>query len=126
MALQPPDLDGLAFGDFTNANLLAQGFGRTHAPAHAAHDIGGENCLRRANRIARRDLSNEQRDIDRRGTGLDAGRVIAEQAPLGRHPRIIRLEPRLDIREISVICVWLEPSSSNVRQFRHHPVNELT
>ncbi len=119
MALQPSDLHGLAFRDFANAHLLAQGLRRAHPPAHAAHDVGGENGLGRADRIPGGDLPDEQGNVDCRGTSLDTGRVIAEQAAFRRHPRVILVEPRLDIREISVIRLRLEPARGNVRQFRH-------
>ena len=65
VALQQADPHRLALGRLAHAGFLAQGLGRADARAHAAHDVGGENRLGGAERIAGGDLADEQRNVDR-------------------------------------------------------------
>ena len=100
VALQKPDADGLALGGLAHAGLLAQGLGRADARAHAAHDVGVENRLRRAVAVAGGDLPDEQRNVDRRRAGLLAGGVEAEIAALQLDPGLVRGQRRMEIGEI--------------------------
>ena len=102
VALQAADLDRLALGDLADADLLAQGLGRADPGAHAAHDVGIEDGLGGAERVAGGDLADEQRDVDRGRAGLDAGRVVAEQAALGGDARLARAQARVEVGEVAL------------------------
>ena len=100
VALQQTDLDRLAFGVLAHAGFLAQGLGGADAGAHAAHDVGGEDCFGRADAVAGRDLADEKRNVDGGGTGLLARRVEAEIAAVGLDPRLVLIERRMHVAEM--------------------------
>src|SRR5690606_34173718 len=100
VALQPADLHRLAFRRLAHASLLAQRLGRADAGAHAAEDVLVEDGARRAERIAGRDLADEQRDVDRGRARLHARRVVAEIAAVGLHRRLMPVERRVQVGKV--------------------------
>ncbi len=54
-------------------------------------------------RVIRRYLPDEQRNINGRGAGFDARRIVAEQAALSRHACIVLVERRLNVGKISFV-----------------------
>jgi hypothetical protein len=64
MTLELANDYGLTFGDFANANFLAQGFGRTNPSAHASQNVLRQDRARRSFRSACSDLSDKQRYVD--------------------------------------------------------------
>jgi hypothetical protein len=118
-ALQEADLDRLALGRLAHAGLFAQGLGRADPGAHAAHDVGVQDGPRRPERIAGGDLAHEEGDVDRGRTGGDAGRLVAEQAALGRHPRLEPVERVVQIGEILRQLLGRQAPAPDVRQCAH-------
>ncbi len=106
IALQPADLHGLALGGLAHAGFLAQRLCRADPGAHAAEDVLVEDGLRRPDRIARRDLADEKRDVDRGRTRLHAGRVVAEVAAIGLDQRLVMVERRMQVREVVRVFGW--------------------
>ena len=100
MALQTADLDRLALGSLAHAGLFAKGFGRANAGAHAAKDVLVENGPRRRFGRAGLDLADEQRDVDGRGAGGNAGRIVAEITAVGGDGGLMRRKGRVQIGEI--------------------------
>ena len=90
--LQTPDFDRLAFGHFPHTDLFAEVFGRADPCAHAAKDIHIKDCLGRRLWCAGADLADKQRDVDVRGAGCHAGRIMAEIASVRRNRRLVRLQ----------------------------------
>ena len=119
VALQPADLHRLALGDLAHAGFLAQRLGRADAGAHAAQNVLVEDGLGRAERIAGRDLADEQRDVDRGRAGLHAGRVVAEIAAVGFDQRLVMIERRMQVGEIVGIFGGRKPAAGD-------PLLELT
>ena len=99
--LQAADLDRLALGHLTHADLLTKLLGRADAGAHAAKDVLRKDRLRRRLGRAGGDLADEQGNVDRRRTGRHAGRVMAEITAIRRHARLMRVKPWRDVGEIS-------------------------
>ena len=85
VTLKPADLDRFTLGDFPHTDFFAQGFGGTHAGAHATHDVLAQNRLGRGFGRSRRDLANEERNVDIGRACGDARRVVAEIAAVGGH-----------------------------------------
>ncbi len=98
--LQTADLDRPAFRGLAYAGPLAEVLGRTDPRAHAAEDVLVEDCPCRLLRAAGGDLADEERDVDVCGAGGDAGRVVAEIAPVGRHRRLVAVEWRVEVGEV--------------------------
>src|SRR5262249_16515563 len=112
-------LDRPALRHLLDAGFLAEGFRGTDAGAHAAHDVGAEDGPGRADCVARHDLANEERDVDGGGTGLDAGRIVAEQAALGGDPRLMPVEGRREVGKIMRQRFGIETTPRNVRLCSH-------
>ena len=74
VALQQPNFHRFALSGLADTGLLAQCFRGADTGAHAAKDVLVKNGLCRAIQIARRNLPDEFRDIDRSWTGRDARR----------------------------------------------------
>ncbi len=102
-ALQAADLDRLALGRLAHAGLFAQGFGRADAGAHAAEDVLLPDRLRGSLCRAGGDLADEEGDVDGGRAGRHAGRVIAEIAAVGGHPRLVPVERGLVVGEVRLI-----------------------
>ena len=100
IALQASDFDRLALGDLAHADLFAQGFGRTDTGAHAAEDVLIEYRLCRCFGCARRDLANEQRDVDGGRTSRHAGRVMTKITPVRGDMRFVLIQRRMQIGKI--------------------------
>ena len=113
VALQHADLDRLALGRLAHAGFFAELLGGADAGAHAAQDVLLEDRLRRAQRIVRQDLADEEGDVDRGGAGGLAGRVIAEIAPVGLDERLVLNEGRMEVREVRHILVFRQPAGRN-------------
>ena len=113
VALQPADLHRLAFGDLAHADLFAQRLGRADAGAHAAQDVLVENGLGRAERIAGRDLADEQRDVDRGRARIHARRVVAEIAAVGFDQRLVMIERRMQVGKIVGIFGGRKPAAGD-------------
>ncbi len=92
VALQPPDLNRLAFRRLAHAGLFAQCFGRADAGADAAEHVLGKDRARRRFRGAGGDLADEKRDVDGGRAGGGAGRIVAEIAAIGGHQRLVVAE----------------------------------
>ena len=90
----------LSFRRLAHARLLAQRLGRADPGAHAAEDVLLQDRLAGAPRLSRRDLADEERNVDRRGAGRHAGRIVAEVASVGSDLRLVRAQRRVEIREI--------------------------
>ena len=114
VALQEADRDRLAFSGLAHAGLFAQRLGRTDARAHPAHDVGVENCPGRSIPIVRRDLTDEERNVDRGRTGLLAGRVETEVATLCLDPGFVAGERRVQIGKVRFDCGLGEPAGRDV------------
>ncbi len=54
----------------------------------------------RAARVAGGDLANEPRNVDAGRAGLDARRIVAEQAATGFHGRLQRRKARVQVAEV--------------------------
>ncbi|ENN89851.1 hypothetical protein RHSP_80435 [Rhizobium freirei PRF 81] len=113
IALQPTDFHRALFGRVAHASLLAELFGGTDAGAHAAEDVLVEDRLGRADRIARRDLANEHRNVDGCRTGRHARRVVAEIASVGCDQRLVFVETRVKIGKVCIIFGGREPAFMN-------------
>ncbi len=113
IALQPPDIDRLALGNLAHAGLFAERLRRADTGAHPAEDVLAEDCLGRRIGRACRDLADEQRYVDIRGTGRDAGRVVTEIAAIRRHQRLVIGERRMQIDEPRGKIGRLEPPRHN-------------
>ena len=116
VALQEPDSDRLAFGGLAHAGLLAQGLGRADAGAHAAQNVGVEDRLGRARPIVGGDLADEHRNVDRGRAGLLARGVEAEIAALRLDPGLVQAQRRVEVAEIRVDGLAVEPPGSDVGQ----------
>ncbi len=114
VALQLADADGLVLGEVAHAGLLAKRLDGADAGAHAAEDVVGEDRLRRALRVVRHDLADEERDVDRGRARLGARRVEAEIAPVGLDEGLVRREPRVKVREIPQIRLGRQPARGDV------------
>src|SRR6185437_8858350 len=99
VALEPADLDRIAFLRGTHTGALAQNLGRADAGAGAAEDIGLEDAHARALDIIGRDLLDEAGNVDAGGTGLDAGRVVTEVTAIGLDQRLLPRQHRMKIAE---------------------------
>ena len=97
MALQAPNLDWFAFGEFPHAGLFAQILGWANAGAHAAKNVLVENRLCRGFGCSGADLANEKRDVDRGRTGGYAGRVVTKVTPIRRNRRFMIRISRMQI-----------------------------
>ncbi|MOA50379.1 hypothetical protein D3C78_1733840 [compost metagenome] len=64
-----------------------------------AEDVGLQDRLGRAPGVLRRDALDELRDVDVGGAGLDAGRVIAVQAPVGFRQGLVGGQRGLEVRD---------------------------
>lgn len=73
VTLQPADLHGRCSAVLRTQGLLAQRFGGTDAGAHAAENVLVEDGVGGADRIAGRDLADEQRNVDRGRTAVMHG-----------------------------------------------------
>ncbi len=114
MALQQPDLYRLAFRRQAHAGLFAQGLGRADAGAHAAHNVLGKDRLRRAARIVRRDLPDEQGDVDRSRASRHARRIKAEIAPFRLHHSLVPAQRRMQLGKILRIGFGRQPAGRDV------------
>ena len=113
IALQLPDQHWLAFRRLAHTGLFAKLLGRTDTGTHAAHDVLAQDRLGRRIRRAGRDLANEQRDVDVRGTGCDTGRVMAEIAAVRRDQRLVRIQRRMQVREPGGVVLRFQPAGSD-------------
>ena len=94
------DLDRLALGLHAHAGALAEVLGRADPGTHAAQDVGVKDRHRRRIGRARRDLADEQRDVDAGRAGGDAGRIVAEITAVGRDARLVPGQGRCDIGKV--------------------------
>ncbi len=115
VALQPADLDRPLLRGVAHAGFLAERLGRTDAGAHAAENVLVEDGLGRTDRIAGLDLADEQRNVDRGGTGRHARRVMAEVAAIRGHQRLMLVETRMQIGEILHIFGSVKPPGLEAR-----------
>ena len=115
VALQPADPDRFTLGRFADAGFFAQRLGGTDTGAHAAEDVLAENRLGRGLGGAGGDLPDEERDVDRRRAGGDAGRIMAEIAALCRHQGLMIVEGGMQIGEVLGIGLCGQPSGRNPR-----------
>ena len=113
VALQRADLHRLALGRLAHAGLLAERLDRADPRAHAAEDVLLEDRPRRRLGLARLNLPDEQRDVDFGRAGGDAGRVIAEVAPVGRHPRLMHAHRRMQVAEVPGIGLGRQPTGDD-------------
>ena len=113
VALQAADLHRLALRRLAHAGLLAQRLGRADAGAHAAQDILVEDGLGRADRIAGRDLADEQRNVDRGRARVHAGRVVAEIAAVALDQRLVMIERRVQVGKIIGVLGRRQPAAGN-------------
>ena len=100
VALEPPDLHRLALGRLPHAGALAEFLGRADARAHAAEDVLLEDRLPGRLGLPGRDLADEERDVDLGRAGLDAGRIVAEIAPVRGDRRLVHRERLVQIGEV--------------------------
>ena len=116
-ALQAANLDRLAFGSFADTGLFAQGLGRADPGAHAAKDVLRPDRLGRSIRGTGRDLADEQGNVDVGRASRDAGRIVAEIAPIRRDTRLVGIKRRFVIAEILGIgCGWQAARNNAGRQ----------
>ncbi len=120
VALQAADLHRALLGGVAHAGLFAQRLGGTDAGAHAAEDVLVEDGLRRAERIARRDLADEQRNVDGGGTGRHARRVVAEVAAVCGHQRLMVVEARVKVGKVRLVFGRRKTPPMNPRLRRSH------
>ena len=113
VALQTADLHRLAFRRLAHAGLLAQRLGRADAGAHAAEDILVEDGLGGAERIAGGDLADEQRNVDRRRTGVHARRVVTEIAAIGLDQRLVMVQRRMQVGKVLGILLGGQPAAGD-------------
>ena len=97
VALQTTDLDRLAFGNLADADFLAERFRWADTRAHAPHDVLRQDCLGRRFGCAGGNLADEKRDVDIRGTGGDARRIVAEITPIRGHQSLVIAKRRVQI-----------------------------
>src|SRR5688572_24653532 len=95
VALQHADAHRPVFMRVAYAGLLAQNLGRAHACAHAAHDVFSEDGVRGSLEVAAANLLDETGDVDARGAGSGAGRVVAEVAAISVDDRFRRRQRRM-------------------------------
>ena len=103
IALQTADFDRLALGRLAHAGLFAQRLCRADAGTHAAENVLRQDRLRRSIRRTRRNLPDEQRNIDRGGASRHARRIMAEIAAISRNARLVHVKGRLVIGK--VVCI---------------------
>src|SRR3984957_21033372 len=72
VTLQCTDRNCFVILMISHAGAFAQNLGRTYSRAYSAERIRREDVRGRALQIAVADLANETRNVDLRGTGLDA------------------------------------------------------
>jgi hypothetical protein len=96
VALQLADLHRLALSDLAHADFFAELFGGADASAHTAQDVLLEDRLGGAERIASRDFADEQRNVDRGRTRVEARRVVAEVAAVGLDYGLVLIERRVE------------------------------
>src|SRR5690606_28912572 len=94
---------GAMLGGVAHAGLFAERFGGTDAGAHAAKDVLVENRLGRAERVARRDLADEQRNVDGGGTGRHARCSMTEVAAVGCDQRLMVVEARVEVGKVRLV-----------------------
>ena len=114
VALQLSDDHRLAFRSVADAGLLAEGLRGTDPGAHAAEDIRVQDRLAGSLGISGGDLSNEEGDVDARRAGIDAGRIVAEQAALSCDPSFMRVQGRMKVGKSFVIRAGCKPSGANI------------
>ena len=117
-ALQAPDLNRFPFRRLAHAGLFAERFGRADAGAHAPEDVLLQDRFARAIGVPRGDLADEEGDIDRRRTGRHAGRVVAEIAPVGGDGGLMRVQRRMQIREVLGEAVFGQASRGEAWRMR--------
>ena len=118
VTLKQADANRLALGVLAHARLLAQRFGRTDPRAHPAHDVGFQNCARRAERVVRGDLADEERNVDRGRAGLLTRRIETEIAAVGLDVRLVKAQRRMQVGEVGVQARGVEPARRDVGHSR--------
>ena len=100
ITLKLTDDDGLAFGLFAHAGLFAERLCRADTGAHAAKDILRQDRFRSRLGRARLDLTNKQRNIDRRRTGRHTRRIVTEITAVGSNAGLMRIERRMEVFKV--------------------------
>ncbi len=100
IALQAPNLDRLALGGLPHAGLLAERLGRANTRAHTAQDVLIKNRFRSTAGMPGLNLSDEQRNIDRRRASRHARRVIAEITSVSGNHRLVTIERFVKIGKV--------------------------
>ena len=100
VALQASNFHRAAFELIDDAHAFAQNFGGADSRATGAENVCLQNDARGTSRVAVRNLADEGRDIDARGTGLDARSVETEQTAMSFDERLARFQRRVEVGKI--------------------------
>ncbi|EGG77194.1 hypothetical protein SXCC_02407 [Gluconacetobacter sp. SXCC-1] len=101
MALEHADTDGLAFlTRIVHAFLLTQDLGGADTGAGTAQDVGFKDDPGRTRHVVRRYGADETRDVDARGAGLDAWRIVAVETAISFNHGLGMCERRVSIGKI--------------------------
>ena len=107
--LEPAGVHRRPHQDVIDAGAFVQDFRRARPRATAAENVGVEDRLGRPDRVLVQDLPNELGNVDVRGTGTNAGGVVAEQATGRLDQHFVGRQGRRQIREVFPQLLVAEP-----------------
>ena len=114
VALQQADLHRFVLVRVADAGLLAEHLGRADARAHTAHDVLGQDRVRRAAQVIAADLLDEQRYVDAGRAGGGARRIETEIAAVRLDQRFRTGQWRVEFAEVPRDLVAAQAVGANI------------